>query len=191
MLVALLLACVAAPVPPPEVPVGYPVDPAFTGDVTFEGATVTYYAVSGANDIEVWRSIRTNGPKLGGTAHGAHTAWDVRWAWPDDGRCSPVTVTTNIVVTFPRWDPPPDAPAASVGNWQRYVARLAFHEQGHVDRIQGAAVQIPEVLGAAGCEGIGAAGKDALTLIDALNAEYDAETQHGELEGATLFVPAP
>ena len=187
----LLLGCVAATVPPPEGPVGYPVDPSFTGDVAFEGAAVAYYPVTGVNDVEVWQSIRTSGPRVAGVSHGAYTTWDVRWTWPDGGTCSPVAVTTDIVVAFPRWDPPPEAPAASVGNWQRYVGRLAFHEQGHVDRIRGVSAQIPDVLGAAGCDGITTAGKDALAMLDALNATYDTETEHGAREGATLFVRAP
>ena len=179
----------AAPVPPPaavEPPV-YPVDPSFTGEVDIPGARVEYYVVTGRNDIELWAAIRAAAPKVGGFAHGAETRWAIDWTWPDGGKCAPVTVTADVVVRFPRWDPPADAPAHTVGNWQRYVRALTHHERGHVDRIRGVVDQMPAVLGAAGCEAVAARGREALALVAELNRAFDDETGSGQQEGATLF----
>ncbi|MFN7147012.1 MAG: DUF922 domain-containing protein, partial [Myxococcota bacterium] len=162
-----LLACVTTPAPVvQEGPVGFPVDPAFTGRVAFEGAEVVYYELTGADDIAVFADLRAKGPRHGGAEHGATTTWKVDWTWPDGGTCAPVTVMSTIVVTFPHWEPPADAPAHAVGNWQRYVKALAVHEQGHVDRVRGVVAQIPGVLESAGCAGIEAKGAEALALLD-------------------------
>src|SRR5688500_17165182 len=103
-----LLACVSAPTPPPAEPPAWPVDPAFTGEVDIPGARVAYYPVTGRDDIEVWSSLVATAPKRGGLAHAGETRWEVTWSWPDGGACAPVTVTADIVVSFPRWDAPAD-----------------------------------------------------------------------------------
>jgi predicted secreted Zn-dependent protease len=183
-----LLGC-AATLPPPVVePPVHPVDPAFIGEVDIPGARVEYYTVAGRDDIEVWAAIRAAAPRIGGEAHGAETRWAIDWTWPDGGACTPVTVTADIVVRFPRWDPPADAPAHAVGNWQRYVRALAHHERGHVDRIRGVVDQMPGVLGAAGCDAVATRGREALALVTELNRAFDDETDGGRREGATLFV---
>lgn len=199
MFVALLACAPPAALPAPEAPIVYPVDPTFTGQVVITGATLAYYTITARDDIEALSAIRTSGPRVGAATaagdsatsgtHGASTGWDVRWSWPDGGACAPVTVTADVVVTFPRWDPPPEAPAHAVGNWQRYVRALAFHEQGHVDRIRGVVEQIPGVLEAAGCGAIPAKGAEALALLADINAAYDAETGSGATQGAILFPP--
>ncbi|MDP2310571.1 MAG: DUF922 domain-containing protein [Pseudomonadota bacterium] len=189
-LLLLLFACAPpAALPIPEGPIGFPVDPAFTGDVAFNGATVRYYAITARDDIEALGAIRREGPRLGDSTHGASTGWDVRWAWPDGGACAPVTLTVDIVVTFPRWTAPAEAPAHAVGNWQRYVRALAVHEQGHIDRILGVVEQIPRVLEAAGCAAIPTKGAEALALLADVNAAYDTETRNGAEQGAELFAP--
>ncbi len=129
----LILACAAVQVPvaAPE-PVRFPVDPAFPGDVAFQGANVEYYAVAGRDDAEVLLALRTS-PRFRSSGHAAAAEWAVRWEHPDGGACAPadIEVFAEIVAHFPRWDAPSTAPAASRGNWQRYVRALAIHEQGH------------------------------------------------------------
>ena len=37
----------------------------------------------------------------------------------------------DAIVTLPAWSPPPDADAALVEEWKRYITALATHEIGH------------------------------------------------------------
>jgi predicted secreted Zn-dependent protease len=188
-MLSLLLACAAPPITRPDEPPTYPVDPGFTGDVTLDGATVAYYPVEGRNDIEVFASLRARGPAIGGGPHGAATTWKIDWKSAANAACAPVDVTAGVTVTFPRWTPPPDAPRASLGNWQRYVRALTVHEQGHVDRIREIAGQLPALLAAAGCDGQVAKWEETRAAIAEINDAYDRETDNGAAQGAALFVP--
>jgi predicted secreted Zn-dependent protease len=100
-----------------------------------------------------------------------------------------VRVFVELTVHVPRWRAPPDAPAASVGNWQRYVRALSEHEQGHVDRILAIVARMPEVLAEQGCDGVDVRGREALDVIREANAAYDEATGSGALQGAVLFLP--
>jgi hypothetical protein len=187
----ILLSCATTPeigLLPERAP--FPVDPGFSGEVSIRGANVAYYEVAGRDDAEVLLALRAT-PRFGAGAHAATTDWAVRWERPDGGVCTAadVRVFVELTVHVPRWRAPPDAPAASVGNWQRYVRALSEHEQGHVDRILAIVARMPEVLAEQGCDGVDVRGREALDVIREANAAYDEATGSGALQGAVLFLP--
>lgn len=192
MLTLLAVGCIhREPARMPAAPVVHPVDPNFTGDVQFRGASLDTYAVTGRDDTERLRSIRAS-PGFVSEGHAAATHWSVRWEYVDAGVCAAadIHVEAELVVRFPRWTPIEGAPVAASGNWQRYVRALAVHEQGHIDLIRAIVARMPAVLAAEGCARVDALGREALQVITEANAAYDRETQSGATQGAVLFGPS-
>lgn len=172
-------------------PFEWPVDPAFTVEITLPGAETTYYEVVGRSDLEVLSQLRQLGPKLGTGAHSAVTVWSIRWEWPDSPTCQPVELKTSVQVTFPLWRPPGGAPSSSVGNWQRFVRALAEHEAQHVANANEAITALQTQMLSATCADISAIGNAVLTALRERDRALDEATQHGAAQGATLFVPRP
>jgi len=99
-----------------------------------------YYSVSGTTTAAIFAAIDRNGlvDTSGQRAVGVtSTEWKLT-SGDVDARTVPcvfpsLTVTLDIVVTLPRHETPDDLTADLRGSWERFVARVAAHEQRHVD----------------------------------------------------------
>lgn len=151
---------------------------------------ISYYDVSGDSETAIRNSIDRSPerPRDGARAVDALTTWHFSWrTWSDGhGGCDPslveVMFTANVVL--PRLVG--SVPAATLRDWDRYVANLRTHEAGHVSY---ALSRKADVLAAARrnrCEDINVAVQRVLDEIRAHDLVYDRETSHGIKQGAVF-----
>jgi predicted secreted Zn-dependent protease len=103
-------------------------------------SSIQYYSVRGTTTGVIFDGIERNGlfDSKGRRAVGLTSAeWKIDWKNIETHRafCSPesMTITLNVVVTLPQHDLPDDLSQDIRTNWQRFAARVAAHEQRHVD----------------------------------------------------------
>jgi predicted secreted Zn-dependent protease len=186
-----LCACAhTAVAPPPLLPPEPPADPAVT-----ETLEMQRYAVSGASVAEVRRSMAAARPA---DAQGRHfdsiTFWRVNWHFDRDRRadgCAASGVRASLALTmkFPDLSAVADGTSAAFAG---YLEALRRHEEGHVRIDRGIAHEVVEAVRAVPaqptCEALDdeakRAAQQSMDRGRARNAEYDAETKHGYLQGA-------
>jgi len=102
--------------------------------------STTYYPVRGTTTAAVFAAIDASGlvEKSGQRAVGLTSAEWKLTSGDVDARVVPcafpfLTVTLHLVVTLPRHETPEVLPADLRGRWESFVARVAAHEQRHVD----------------------------------------------------------
>lgn len=109
--------------------------PAPKPPVIVNTATSTqYYAVQGMSASAIFDEIdRTNLVEKSGQRAIGLTAAD--WKLSSDGPCNApaLTVTLTLVVTLPRHELPDVLVGDVRRHWERFAARVAEHEQRHVD----------------------------------------------------------
>jgi predicted secreted Zn-dependent protease len=133
--------------------------------------SVTTYLVSGSDLAEVQDQMGEKGPR----GSWAYTTWNAAW----DGDCQ-TAVTAEI--TMPELAEDADLTAAQVAEFDRMTQALLSHELGHVQ----IGLDFAAAVQAAGCPA------DTTRLHDdfaAQELDYDATTQHGYTQGATLEEP--
>jgi len=124
-----LTACSSPPPAPPRQPA-----------VVETSVSTRYYPVLGTTTAAIFTAVDANGPvqTSGQRAVGMTSAeWELT-SGDVDVRAVPcvfpsLTVTLHLVVMLPRHETPDDLPADLRGHWERFVARVAAHEQRHVD----------------------------------------------------------
>lgn len=150
-----------------------------------------WYAVAGHDVRSLRESLRAVAPRnADGEAINGDTRWNATWTWQGVGepcRVDAVAVELRVSVWLPAWTPDPGTDPALLGPWRRYLEALALHEQGHVELVRAEVAQLDDILRAASCADADAVGAAALDAIRALNAEYDARTHHGALQGARFW----
>ncbi len=160
-----------------------------------------FYDISGASSGEWRQQMRTGGTKWDdGKKYAALTTWDIRYRYETtskNGRYSIKSVTTNvgIVYRFPRWLATPSTSKEQLAEmWHTYMDHLKTHEFGHKDLAVKTAAEINETLASLNSfsssreldkEAHRLAEKKLKRLKEA-QVEYDAETHHGETQGAVL-----
>jgi predicted secreted Zn-dependent protease len=124
-----LSACSSPPPAPPRQPVGV--------ETSVE---TRHYPVRGTTTAAVFAAVDANGlaDTSGRRAAGVTTAAWKLTSGDVDVRAVPcvfpsLTVMLHLVVTLPRHETPDDLPADLRDRWERFVARVAAHEQRHVD----------------------------------------------------------
>ena len=124
-----LTACSSPPPAPPRQPA-----------VVETSASTTYYSVRGTTTAAIFAAIDANGlVETGGRRAVGVTTADWKLTSGDvDVRAVPcvfpsLTVTLHLVVTLPRHEAPEVLPGDLRDRWERFVARVAAHEQHHVD----------------------------------------------------------
>jgi len=102
--------------------------------------STTYYPVRGATTAAIFAAIGANGlvDTSGQRAVGVTAAEWKLTSGDVDARAVPcvfpsLTIGLHLVVTLPRHETPDDLSADLRGTWDRFVARIAAHEQRHVD----------------------------------------------------------
>ncbi|PZC46636.1 MAG: putative secreted Zn-dependent protease [Chloroflexi bacterium] len=100
-----------------------------------------YYTVNGQTTEEIFDSVRTNGPEAevadGHFAAGlTENAVSFQYAFQDGpGYCQieSVNISLDLTVTLPRHAAESSLSAIQSGHWRDFEARIAVHEQRHVD----------------------------------------------------------
>jgi predicted secreted Zn-dependent protease len=131
-----------------------------------------------------------------GRRSSGYTAWNIDWRFRPESRGSAcmaswVEVQADIVITLPRWNPPPDAPRELRSQWDTYLAALRAHEEGHRDLAVAAARQVHARISGfltASCQDFERlVNREANLILDQLRADnlrYDEETGSGATQGA-------
>lgn len=124
-----LTACASPPPSPPRQPVAVETS-----------VSTRYYSVRGTTTQEIFAAIDANGlVETSGQRAVGMTSADWKLTSGDvNVRAVPcvfpsLTVILNLVVTLPRHETPDEMPADLRDRWERFAARVATHEQRHVD----------------------------------------------------------
>src|SRR5882724_8408071 len=124
-----LTACSSPPPAPPRQPVGVETS-----------VSTRYYPVRGTTTAAIFAAIDANGlvDTSGQRAVGVTSAEWKLTSGDVDVRAVPcvfpsLTVMLHLVVMLLRHETPDDLPADLPARWERFVARVAAHEQRHVD----------------------------------------------------------
>jgi len=124
-----LTACSSPPPAPPRQPAAV--------EATVSTA---YYPVRGTTTAAIFAAIDANGPlEAGGRRAAGMTSAEWKLTSGDvDVHAVPcvfpsLTIVLHVVVTLPRQETPEELPAELRDRWERFVARVAGHEQRHVD----------------------------------------------------------
>lgn len=154
-------------------------------------AEIRYYDVQGGDHGSLLAALNARGGPHG------QAEWKVSYQYEPRrvGRyCSvgSLTITQSMVMNLPRWSAPPGAPARLVAQWQRYVAALRTHEEGHLAIGRELAHELKRSLAVtrAPCEQLEKSVKSQFDLLHerfrARDRSYDFETAHGRTQGAVL-----
>jgi predicted secreted Zn-dependent protease len=124
-----LTACSSPSPVPPRQPVGVEMS-----------VSTRYYPVRGTTTAAIFAAIDANG-LVEASGQRAVGLTSVEWRLTSDdvdARAVPcvfpsLTIMVHLVVMLPRHETPDDLPADLRGRWERFVARVAAHEQRHVE----------------------------------------------------------
>lgn len=158
--------------------------------IQIPNATMIYYEISGSTADELRAEMNQQGPldPLELVRYDARTDWHISWTWPGygNGDCdlSKTTVSYDIKVTVPHWEPASDADSKLIEQWNRYLNNLSLHEQGHVNSIVKNYPRVKEAIQRATCLTAEQAAQDMLDTFQQANTAYDVQTKHGETQGA-------
>ena len=160
--------------------------------INIDNATMVFYEISGSTADELREQMNQKGPvdSASRLRYDARTNWYVSWTWPGYGesQCdlSQASVSYDIKVTAPHWEPAPDADPDLVDRWNNYMNSLAVHEQGHVDNIVNNYLQVRDAIRDATCATAEQAAQEVLDQFRQFDTDYDLETVHGKTQGAVF-----
>jgi predicted secreted Zn-dependent protease len=158
---------------------------------------IDYFDVHGASSRELDAEIAAKGPVgENGLRSDGYTRWHIDWRFDmtsDGTRCMAqnITVDLDIRMTLPRWERPRSASPALVERWDKYLAALRLHEDGHRYRAEAAAADVRRTLQrertARDCRALEhRLNSLANSLLDELRRrqeDYDRETESGRRQG--------
>ena len=140
------------------------------GADTTDDADITFhsYEVSGETLSEIQDAMGRDGPR----GFWAYTTWNVTWT----ADCQ-TTVTSDI--TLPELDPDADLTDDDIAEFNRMAEALLAHELQHVDFGIAFAADVAD-------QGCPANSDDILQPYLEAERTFDAETEHGFLQGVSL-----
>ncbi len=162
-----------------------------------------YYNVSGQSLREVNERMFFRSPVVSqGEKYAASCHPDITWqfkytAGSDWCMITAASLTARITYTMPRWAGYSDASPEMQEKWNLFYARLFTHEEGHgrlaIEEVRKAEQEVAG-LKRRSCqelkEAISEKEAEFLKQLTKLNAEYDARTEHGNLQNAVLEAEA-
>ena len=107
----------------------------------------------------------------------------------NSGTVDSVDVTVNVTVSMPHWVERDHATTAEQTEWDRALAALHAHEQGHVDLVHTYLEHIDTHMIGHDEAGAHAVWNETFTNLQAASDHYDAGNGHGTQAGTTIQVP--
>ena len=161
---------------------------------------VEFYDVQGNDLREMRKWMEDHGPAGDdGVRYHGYTKWSVGWSFrfaPNGQACEIQSIETKLeaTMTLPRWNKPDRASKRIEQEWERYIAALRQHEDGHYGIAVSAAEEIKRRLFGltkeSGCQAfaddINDKAKAVIAEFRAKESAYDAATDHGVTQGAQL-----
>lgn len=152
-----------------------------------------FYAIRALTTDDARMQINNCSPVMfHGERFAAVTSYALTWKYTvfeDNGQCSIAnpTVGLHVTQTYPQWQDDQNT------DWQRYLAALHAHEQGHVNLDKRYARQLLaelQQLPPAPCPALRASINHATntvsTALNTANTTYDTQTNHGTTQDAVL-----
>jgi predicted secreted Zn-dependent protease len=151
--------------------------------------------VHSSSAYELRKELDEKGPAdWDGKRGDAFTHWKVVWRWPKDRQGQPhfeqALIKTEIHVTLPQWNAPPDADSKLKEDWDAFMRAIIQHERGHVRHAQSLRPRIIERILArivqSGDPTLAEANTITRQVVDEIREEdrvFDARTDYGRLEG--------
>lgn len=158
------------------------------------------YRVYGNSTSEIWSQINRCSPTRSGGVFAANTSYRLDYVYRfmvgADGQCriASAAVGMHTSQVFPAWSPASGTSSSTVAGWNRFIAALRTHENGHVTIDNSYAQRMYTAIMAtqpnASCSALQASVNGTLASLqaqlDAANDAYDTATGHGRTQGATL-----
>jgi predicted secreted Zn-dependent protease len=157
---------------------------------------VDYFIVHGETSSALSAEIDAKGPVgENGRRSDGYTRWSMSWTFgmTDDATgcvANRVTVDLDIRMTLPRWDTPPGANPQLITRWNRYLAALRTHEDGHRYRAEATAGDMRRALfreRASDCRTLetrlDSMANALVAQLRERQAAYDRETDFGQKQG--------
>lgn len=154
------------------------------------GIVLVGYPVSGGSPRSIRESINRSRPRMPGQEpFDGMTTWrySTRWRGSSEGGCDPTTaeVTAHVIITLPELTNRQALSRSDRETWDRYLTRLAGHEQNHARIALAGIDQLRTFMrGAPNCETMLAARAQIDAAIRDASRQYDETTRHGATEGA-------
>jgi predicted secreted Zn-dependent protease len=159
-----------------------------------------YYEVRGTSLAELRKQMKENGTRWNDDhTYAALTTWNIKYDYDineSGGRYSIGAVKTkvDVVYRYPRLASTAGMTEQVAGQWSSYMEHVTIHEMGHKDLAVKAAAEVNEALSSLGTFG---SRRELTRVADGIVASrlkklnedqirYDAETHHGETQGAIL-----
>lgn len=151
---------------------------------------LNYYDVEGNDFSSLLGALNARG-----TFHG-RADWRLSYRFQSrmgPGGCGVSSIGTDLdlQMTLPRWAPPAGVAGDLVSRWERYVAALRLHEEGHLDHGRGAEKEfkvLASAMTAPDCGSLDRALRDRFSKLiadyQARDRDYDKRTEHGRTQGA-------
>lgn len=139
------------------------------------------------------RAAGIDGKALGLTRQDIETSFALV-PLPDGCRLSGVSVKLSITIHLPRWSPPKPPASFLQERWDKMIAGLTLHEEGHRDNAIAAAQELHRELSGLGesldCLELERAARrasfQAQVRYRLRDRNYDKRTRHGERQGSAL-----
>jgi predicted secreted Zn-dependent protease len=164
-------------------------------------AETVYYDIEGGSWADLAAALRERGPRAHGRQFFGLTEWEMSVEYrpvADGAGCAvdDLTIEVSVKTHLPRWSRAAAAPTPLRRAWNRFVAALGQHEQGHRVLAERAAETASRRLRAASaptCDRLDAeARREVATVMQEYERRqlaYDVETGHGRTQGA-VWPPA-
>jgi predicted secreted Zn-dependent protease len=161
--------------------------------------TYGYYNITGASISEINAQLTRGAPvdSNGDAREGIANSY-ITWKYPfqrDAKGCTtgPVSVQVQVHIQLPRWTRAAQASGDIARRWDKFIAALTLHEEGHkqiaVDGARRIASTLARLPAEASCPAMNAKanaeGQRLLVEIRAAQVRYDQMTNHGLTQGAT------
>ena len=150
--------------------------------------TRTTYDIEAKTLAEVARLVA-------GRAEAGRCGWKHTYAYDDTDRAGKprgLTVTLTIEIELPRWVGRDTAPVAEQREWDRFLAALSRHEDGHQEIAQRGAQRMLDRMSQARAQRADAIYQEEVQKTQDESDRYDTRTAHGERPppGTIITVPS-
>lgn len=117
------------------------------------------------------------------------TEWVPRYDYETTGdNLSSVKVTVGTRITTPLWREYGSAPQAEKDEWDRFLAALETHEQGHVGLVVKYLSNIDSQMVGQSVDGAKREWERALAALQSASNAYDVQSDHGRNQGTTIDI---
>jgi predicted secreted Zn-dependent protease len=117
----------------------------------------------------------------------AETEWFPQYSYTTSGQqLASAEVTVRVRITMPRWPGYDSAPSADRSEWDRFLAALQTHEQGHVDLVFQYLSNVDDRLVGQSPAAASEAWDNILAALKSASDLYDRETNHGRTQGTII-----